>query len=151
MTCKNIYLGQDWTIEELNTSGFGSIYLAGPLNTNGKSWRNDFIKKIEKSGLQVTFLIPENKEKTLSKEEMFAWQKSAISSASVIVFWFPNGETNIQSLVEFGAWYKSERVFLGGNGPDVEYLDWAIHSEQKINASNTLDQLAERVVHWLLG
>jgi hypothetical protein len=150
MTCNIIRLGQDWTVEELNTSGFGSIYLAGPKSTENNSWRDDFIKKIKNTGLQITFLIPESTN-NLSQDESYAWQKSAISAASAVVFWFPNGIIDIQSLVEFGIWCKSERVFLGGNGPEIKFLDWMFHTEQKINAANTIEQLTERVVHWLLG
>ena len=157
MTCKQIYLGQNWSVEELNFSGLGSIYLAGP---KGNSWRFDFIKKIESLGFKVTFFIPELNGKLYggqlyngepSIEESFTWQKSAISSATAVVFWFPKGEIDPQSLVEFGAWCKSERVFLGGNGPEIKYLDWLFHTEQKLNAANSLDQLVERVVHWMMG
>jgi len=156
MACKYIYLGQDWSTSDLNSYGLGSIYLAGPINNPNNSWRLEFIKKISGLGLNVTFLIPDSKDvprlpKDDNQKDHFAWQKSAISAATAVVFWFPAGDLDPQSFVEFGAWCKSERIFLGGDGHEIEYLDWLLHTEQKINAANTLDQLAERVVHWIMG
>lgn len=156
MASKYIHLGQDWETEELNNFGLGSVYLAGPRNKTGKSWRQDLIKKIENSGLKLTFFIPEPKAQLRSGDilpkERFDWQKSAIASASAILFWFPLNEYDAQSLVEFGCWCKSERVFLGGDPcPEIEYLDWLLYNEQKIHATNTLEQLTERFVHWIMA
>ena len=159
MACKYIYLGQDWETEELNGFGIGSVYLAGPRNnealiTPNKSWRLDLIKKISSSGLQLTFLIPEpkNRGQEIPAEKRFKWQQSAMAAATAVLFWFPLNEHDAQSLVEFGCWCKSERVFLGGDpSPEMEYLDWLLNTEQKIRATNSLDQLTERFVHWILG
>ena len=156
MACKYIYLGQDWETEELNSFGIGSVYLAGPRNNPSKSWRLDLIKKISSCGLQMTFFVPEPKSQLRSgdilAEERFKWQQSAMAAATAVLFWFPLNEHDAQSLVEFGCWFKSERVLLGGDpSPEIEYLDWLLYTEQKIRATNTLDQLAERFVHWILG
>lgn len=158
MASKYIYLGQDWEIEDLNTTGFGSVYLAGPRNPQKDSWRLDFIKKVEKKGLSLTYLIPETKEElnggrcNIDYDDKIRWEDTSIACATAIVFWFPLKAGDMLSLVEFGNWYKSERVFLGGDpGEDLVYLDYLLHKEQKIHAVNTIDQLVERFIHWIMA
>jgi hypothetical protein len=46
MNCKKVYIGQEITQEDWDY-GIGSVYLAGPRNLKGKSWRIDLIQKIE--------------------------------------------------------------------------------------------------------
>jgi len=57
MACKYIYIGQKWTSSDLKI-GKGSIYLSGPRNRRGKSWRVDAINKIA-NAVEATLLIPE--------------------------------------------------------------------------------------------
>lgn len=163
MTSKCIYLCQDFVIEDLNVSGLGCIYLAGPRNKDGTSWRFDLIKKIEDLGLKVPFLIPEPSKNSqlancpdvsniITASKCFKWQHSAMAMATAIAFWFPKDATpSPDSFVQFGMWCKSERVFLGIEDTNYNYMDWLFHSEQKMTTSPTLDQLAERIVHWIMG
>lgn len=159
MASKYIYLGQNWETEELNSFGIGSVYLAGPRNHQAKSWRLDLINKIESTGLSLTYLIPEAKGQLdatglceLTIEERRWWKQISIACTTAIIFWFPDNVCDSQSFVEFGCWCKSERVFLGGDpGEELNYLDWILHNEQKIHAVNTLDQLTERFVHWVMA
>jgi hypothetical protein len=157
MISKKIYLCQELGFEDLNVAGLGSIYLAGPRDViDGESWRFDLIRKIEKLGVNVTFLIPElpNKSRTedILPHDRFNWQRNAISAATAIAFWFPKVMIpDPISIAEFGAWHKSERVFFGTEDPKMEYLDFIFHLEQKMHAANTLDQLADNIVHWIIG
>jgi hypothetical protein len=52
--------------------------------------------------------------------------------------------------VEFGAWHKAERIFLGQEDRDEnDYLDWLMYKKQNINCVNSMDKLIEMVTHWL--
>jgi hypothetical protein len=147
MTCKRYFIGSTLSQDDWNY-GLGSIYLAGPT----KSWKFDFIKKVEKEIHNAAFLIPETEnKKQLSDDEIFSWKKDAISVASIIVFWFPkNNISDIDSYVEFGYWCKSERVFYGReDNLSNKYLDWIFNKEQSLYPAETLDQLADMVIHWL--
>lgn len=157
MVCKKIYLGQELTQEDWDY-GMGSIYLGGPRNYKGKSWRLDLIDKIESSVSNVCILIPETQNQLkggankMPPQEQFAWQQLAMSVASAILFWFPNGLFNIQSCVEFGAWHKSERVFLGHDGTfyGLEYMDWLLNKEQRLYPAESMDQLVSMAIHWII-
>lgn len=153
MKCKKIYLGQKITQDDWDY-GIGSIYLAGSRHPTGKSWRLEAIKKIEDTNSPICLLIPETKEQLktgynkfqLAKE--FEWQRMAMSLASAIMFWYPDGVCSPQSYVEFGAWHKVERIFLGREHGH-EYLNWLLLTEQKLYPAENLDQLVEMVIHWL--
>lgn len=155
MLCKKIYFGQELDPDIWNY-GCGSIFLAGPRNKKGKSWRQAFIKKVEDSKMPVALLIPEthnqlkggfNKVKT---EDQFKWQHLAMSVASAIAFWYPAGVSSAQSYVEFGMWHKYERIFLGREKEsDTKYLEWLLHKEQLLYPAEDMDQLVEMVLHWI--
>lgn len=160
MTSRYIYLGEDWETEDLNSLGLGPVYLAGPRNPQGKSWRCELISKIEKSGVSLSYLIPETRAQLEvtglyrypNDEEAVKWQQTSMGCATAILFWFPAEAFDPKSLVDFGCWAKCERVFLGGDqSNNLEYLDRVFYSEQKMHAVNTLDQLAERFVHWIVS
>ena len=155
MRCKKIYIGQEIEQEDW-IYGSGSVYLAGPRNPKGKSWRLDFIKKLEDSGSAICVFVPESKNQLIGgfnkmpDVEKYKWQHLAISLASAIVFWYPAGIADSQSYVEFGSWHKVERIFLGREDPQsTQYLDWLLHHEQKLFPADNLDDLAEMVIHWL--
>jgi hypothetical protein len=155
MKCKRIYIGQEITPEDWNY-GIGSVYLAGPRNPKCKSWRVRFIQKIEQLGSPICLFIPESKNQLsggsckIHENNIFHWQHLAMSVASAILFWYPAGITNPQSYVEFGAWHKAERIFLGREDPEsTKYLDWLLHKEQRLYPAENADQLVEMVGHWL--
>jgi hypothetical protein len=155
MNCKKMYIGQELTHEDWDY-GIGSVYLAGPRNPKGKSWRVDLIQKLEESGCPICIFVPESKNQLkggFSKVHHFdryQWQHMVISLASTIVFWFPSGCSDAQSYVEFGAWHKAERIFLGQEDRDEnDYLDWLMYKKQNINCVNSMDKLIEMVTHWL--
>ena len=155
MNYKKLYLGQE--IEQEDWSfGLGSMYLAGPRNPKGKSWRLEFIEKVENIGTPVSFFIPETKSQLKGGfnksylDDVYDWQHMAISLASIIVFWYPVGVIDTQSYVEFGAWSKSERIFVGReNNHHNQYIDWLLHKEQKLFPAESMDELVDMVIHWL--
>jgi len=155
MSCKKIYIGQELTQEDWDY-GMGSVYLAGPRNPKGKSWRVDIIDKIEKATSGVCILIPETEDQlkgglsNILPNDQFAWQHLAMSVASTILFWFPHGVFNAQSCVEFGAWHKSEKVFLGHEPYGAEYMDWLLNKEQSLYPAESMDQLVSMAIHWII-
>lgn len=155
MASEYIYLGQDWETSQLTKFGLGSVYLAGPRNSQRRSWRLDLIDKLEKTGVSLTYMIPETLEELNNKnlnivKNSLQWCRSAISCTSAILFWFPKGNLDTISLVDFGAWCKSERVFVGGDADNLSYIDFVFHSEQKLNICKTQDELVERFISWIL-
>lgn len=155
MKCKKVYIGQDLTPKEWSY-GLGSVYLAGPRNNSDKSWRLELMKKLEDTGTPMCFLIPESKHQLnggLNKTplpEMYKWQHLGISVATCILWWFPADTIDVQSYVEFGAWHKVERIFIGREKAEGnEYLDWLLHKEQLLYPAESMDQLVEMTVHWL--
>lgn len=155
MKCRKIYIGQDLSQDDWNY-GLGSVYLAGPRKPKGKSWRLDIIKKFEDTKIPMCLFVPETNNQLkggFSKAhqfDRFKWQNFAMSVASVLVFWFPADCHDQQSYVEFGAWHKTERVFLGREDGNVnQYLDWLLYKEHKLYPASDMDQLVEMVAHWM--
>lgn len=155
MKCRKLYIGQDVEHEDWNY-GLGSVYLAGPRNPKGKSWRLDLIKKLEDTQIPICLLIPETKNQLkggftkIPETERYQWQYMAMSVATTILFWYPSGCSDAQSYVEFGSWHKAERIFMGREDKNENsYLDWLLHKEQKLFPAEDTDQLVEMVSHWL--
>lgn len=158
MTCKHIGLGDNWELEDFTNFGLGSIYLAGPRNHIGHSWRSDFFNKIERLGVDVTIVSPEPSiyydtfAETITPE-MYLWRKKAIACVTTIVFWWPKNTIDMISGVEFGNWYKEERVFVGCEEitASSSYIDWVYYKEHLMHPSKSINDLVENVVKWLLG
>ena len=155
MNCKKVYLGQEVESDDWNY-GLGSVYLAGPRNSKGISWRLNLISKLQNSGTPMTIFIPETKNQlkygynNASKDSIFEWQRSTMAIASSIIFWFPKGFQDDQSFAEFRHWHKSETIFLGREiGANTEYLEWLFHKEQHLYPADTLDQISEMFLHWI--
>lgn len=155
MNCKKIYLGQEIESEDWSY-GLGSVYLCGPRNPKGKSWRLDLISKLENSGTPMTIFIPETKNQLkggfnkVDKNKVFDWQRSAMAISTAIIFWYPKGVFDDQSFAEFGLWHKSERIFLGREvGANTEYLEWLLYKEQLLYPADNLDQVTEMFLHWI--
>lgn len=155
MNSRKLYLGQEIESGDWNY-GLGSVYLAGPRNTKGKSWRLDIISKLENSETPISIFIPETKNQLqnglnkVSKNKMFDWQQSAMAIATSIIFWFPKDVHDDQSFAEFGLWHKSERIFLGRElGAQIEYLEWLFYKEQSLYPAESLDQIVEMFLHWV--
>lgn len=154
MNSKKIYLGQDVDSNDWNY-GLGSVYLAGPRNSYGKSWRLDLISKIEESEIPLTILIPETKNQLKSNninkiDNEFNWKTSSMAVATSILFWYPKDFNDYQSFIDFGIWHKSERIFLGREpGSPTEYLEWLFYKEQLLYPADDLDQIVEMFTHWI--
>ena len=156
MTKKTFFAGDIITPEDCSF-GLGSIYLAGP----GYDWRDKLIDKINcdcsifnhwpaiNTGKKLINL----NNKTTCKipyTQTWQWEAMAMSMASVIVFWFPKNEIDEKSLVDFGIWSNSERVFLGiENKSEGSYPAHLLYQNHRLYPAETLDQLAEMVTHWM--
>jgi hypothetical protein len=153
MTKKTFSVGQEITAEDCSF-GLGSIYLAGP----GQNWKDEFIKKIDcdctilndSSYPRIPSQYQTNNIKFLPYTQIYQWESMAMSMASLIVFWFPENEVCEKSLVDFGIWANSERVFLGiENKKGDSYLAHLLYQNHRLYPAETLDQLVEMVTHWL--
>lgn len=153
MNCKIIYLGQDVSSDDWNY-GLGSVYLAGPRNKKGKSWRLDLISKLEKSNIPLAIFVPETEiqlnDNIYQKNNLYCWQHSTMAISTSIIFWYPKDIYDDQSFADFGLWHKSERIFLGREpGAQIEYLEWLFYKEQLLYPAETLDQIVEMCLHWI--
>ena len=136
--------------------GSGSIFLAGPRNRKGKSWRIDAINKIALAGIEATLFIPESVSQLkggfcrLSKEDKNKWQKFAIASATAIIFWYPKDGSEDVGAADLKAWCRSDKVFVGKD-PENENSDMAslLAGNTKANISSSIDELIDRLVNKL--
>jgi hypothetical protein len=155
MKCKKVYLGQELTPQEWSY-GLGSVYLAGPRNQKESSWRLEAMQKLEGAGSPLSFLIPESRHQLKGGfnktplPERYKWQHLGMSVATCILWWFPADVIDAQSYVEFGAWSKAERNFLGREKAEGnEYLDWLLHKDHLLYPAENMDQLVQMVIHWI--
>jgi len=155
MTCKKVYIGQELKDEDL-VYGIGSVYLGGPRNTKGKSWRLDFIKGFERAKADCVLFIPETYNQLKGgfnknpAQDRYQWEHMTISVASVILFWYPADVIDVQSSAQFGSWYKSERTFCGTENPDHEqYIHWLYKKQHKMYPCGSPDELIDMVVRWM--
>jgi len=154
MACKYIYIGQKWTSSDLKI-GKGSIYLSGPRNRRGKSWRVDAINKIA-NAVEATLLIPEGANQLkggfcrVDKEEKNRWQKFAIGSAAAIAFWYPKDAVDDLGPIDLEAWANSAKVFIGkdpqNQTPTITKL---AETHPHVTISDSLEGLVERLTNWL--
>jgi hypothetical protein len=151
---KYIYVGQKWTAADVKV-GNGSVYIGGPRNRKGKSWRVDFINKLAEIGITGSLFIPEGPGQLkggfcrIDKDEKNKWQKFAAASASAIVFWFPSDASDDIGALDLKAWYKSDRVFIGKDPSNTTAIVDEISKEPNIIISDSLDGVVERVSVWL--
>lgn len=136
--------------------GNGSVYLAGPRNRKGKSWRVDAVNKIAKAGLQCTIFIPESVGQLkggfcrLDKEEKSKWQKFAIASATTVLFWYPPDASEDVGVADLKAWCKSERVFIGRDPENkTQVVEDLMQNDQNVVVVNSLDALVEKMAAWV--
>lgn len=113
--------------------GEKSIFLAGPTPRNNKvvSWRKQAIKYLEELNYDGIVYIPEYStwETRGNYEDQVMWERNALTSAKVILFWIPREIPDMIGLttnVEFGYWLHSNKVIYGrpDNAEKIKYLDW---------------------------
>ena len=113
--------------------GEKSIFLAGPTPRSNKvvSWRKQAIKYLEELNYDGIVYIPEYStwETRGNYEDQVMWERNALTSAKVILFWIPREIPDMIGLttnVEFGYWLHSNKVIYGrpDNAEKIKYLDW---------------------------
>lgn len=145
MVCKNIYLGQKWTSADLKF-GSGTVFLAGPRNNKGKSWRIDAINKIGASGIECTIFIPEGVGQLkggfcrISREDQLRWQRFAVSASHHVLFWFPKEEAEDIGAIDIAAWAKSDRILVG---KDPENTNEKLSKFE--NISDSIEELIKKL------
>lgn len=130
--------------------GEKSIFLAGPT-PRGKeieSWRNDACKYLEENGFDGIVYVPEYStwKPKADYVDQAAWEREALTNASVIVFWIPRELPNMPAFttnVEFGYWLHSGKVLYGrpDSASKIKYLDWLYKVDTGLEPFNNIDDL----------
>ena len=74
------------------------------------------------------------------------WEREALSSASVIVFWVPREFPDMPAFttnVEFGYWIHTGKILYGrpNNAEKIKYLDWLYKTDTNNEPYNNLEEL----------
>jgi hypothetical protein len=130
--------------------GQKSIFLAGPTprGENIESWRTDACQFLEDSGFDGIVYVPEYstwRSKT-DYVDQAQWERDALASASVIVFWIPRtlpGMPAFTTNVEFGYWIHSGKILYGrpDEAKKIKYLDWLYKTDTNKEPYDSLEQL----------
>lgn len=130
--------------------GQKSIFLAGPTprGENIESWRTDACQFLEDSGFDGIVYVPEYstwRSKT-DYVDQAQWERDALASASVIVFWIPRTLPDMPAFttnVEFGYWIHSGKILYGrpDEAKKIKYLDWLYKTDTNKEPYDSLEQL----------
>jgi hypothetical protein len=130
--------------------GQKSIFLAGPTprGENIESWRTDACHFLEDSGFDGIVYVPEYstwRSKT-DYVDQAQWERDALASASVIVFWIPRTLPDMPAFttnVEFGYWIHSGKILYGrpDEAKKIKYLDWLYKTDTNKEPYDSLEQL----------
>lgn len=116
-----------------------TIFLAGGTSRTdvSSSWRKEALMLLEKNKFDGNVIVPEPRNGFLSKEifnkkEQISWEREMMARANVIIFWFDrcmdkhsaNYLPCLTSNIEFGEWFKSEKVVLGisNESDNMDYI-----------------------------
>ncbi len=135
--------------------GQKGIFLAGPTprDKNIISWRMDAVEMLKEFGFDGVVYVPEY-EGLQGREDytdQAAWEREALSEASVIVFWVPRELETMPAFttnVEFGYWINRNKIVYGR--PDkarkIKYLDWLYDIDYMKKPYNNLPDLLKRSI-----
>lgn len=94
------------------------VFLGGSCKKFGKDWRMDFYKTFEK--YDITFINPKREDfpdpdqDPMAHAKQVQWERDALRSCDVAIFWLGGGLHNQASRVEIGfALGKDKEVFIG--------------------------------------
>jgi hypothetical protein len=141
--------------------GEKSIFLAGPTprSVNVKSWRPDAVKILNSLNFDGIVYVPEREfdDRTFDYDKQVWWEREALYSASVIVFWIPRTLPDMPAFttnVEFGYWLgKAKEKVLYGRPNEAEknrYLDWLYQTETNSEPTNNLEDTLKEAVNVLI-
>lgn len=135
--------------------GNKSIFLAGPTprEVETPSWRDDACRILEEIGFDGIVYEPEYSTKVAKESyvDQAMWEREALTSASLIVFWVPRDLPKMPAFttnVEFGYWIHSGKILYGrpDDAEKVRYLDWLYELDYKKEPFNDLRKLLEEAV-----
>ncbi len=135
--------------------GQKSIFLAGPTprNEDVKTWRKEACAFIEKCGFDGVVYTPEYSSwKPLADyNHQVMWERTALSNASVIVFWIPREFPDMPGYttnVEFVYWIHTGKVLYGRpeNAAKKKYLDWLYKIDTGKDPYTSLEELLSNAV-----
>lgn len=115
---KIIYARQKFDLDEARKS---SIMLCGPtprFEYPYPSWRPDALRFLDNFDYGGLVFVPEdeNGQLAVSYTDQVEWEESALTAATVILFWIARKIPEMPGFVtndEFGTWKKSGKVVLG--------------------------------------
>jgi hypothetical protein len=133
--------------QENMTSGLGTIFLA---SKNINNWHDKFYNAIVKSYIKTTIIS--NKYLTINhSEKYYEWDRTHMLLSQVVCFWFDKPE-DVQSMVQFGSYLKTDGIFYGRNPESknsFDYLDWIFWKEHNLYPAESVEELADMVIHWM--
>jgi nucleoside 2-deoxyribosyltransferase len=141
--------------------GKKSIFLAGPTPRSAdiETWRTEAIKILEDYGFDGVVYVPEREfdDRTFDYIEQVEWEREALFSADVIVFWIPREIKTMPGFttnVEFGYCLGKHHNYVLYGRPDNSeknrYLDWLYEEATLREPYNNLKELLTNAADWLL-
>lgn len=129
-----------------------SIFLAGPTPRSSEivSWRKEAVELLKSLNFDGVVYVPEKEFEDGQYDyiSQAGWERSALYSAGIIVFWVPRELPHMPAFttnVEFGYWLakdKSKVVFgRPDNAQKVKYLDWLYKEETQKTPHTSLKAL----------
>jgi len=133
--------------------GEKSIFLAGPTprSSDVETWRKEAIHILNDLGFDGIVYVPEfnNEDRTFDLIKQVWWEREALFSSSVIVFWIPRSDVLLgyTTNIEFGYWMAKDKGKVIYGRPDNSiknnYLDWLYQTETQKEAIKDLKELLE--------
>ena len=133
--------------------GEKSIFLAGPTprSSDVETWRKEAIHILNDLGFDGIVYVPEfnNEDRTFDLIKQVWWEREALFSSSVIVFWIPRSDVlpGYTTNIEFGYWMAKDKGKVIYGRPDNSiknnYLDWLYQTETQKEAIKDLKELLE--------
>lgn len=132
-----------------------SIFLAGPTprSTDVKSWRPEFIERLDSMNFDCTVLVPETASGWWLEnyDQQCQWEYDHLHKADLIAFWVPRDLDTMPGFttnIEFGYWVTDPKTIYGrpNSAPKTRYLDWLYKKEHNVLPCESMDVLVHDLV-----
>lgn len=143
--------------DEQVLKGKKSIFLAGPTprSIDVETWRKEAIEILDNLGFDGIVYVPEREfdDRTFDYNNQVWWEREALYSSTVIVFWIPRTMPTMPAFttnVEYGYWLAKDSSKVIYGRPDEseknKYLDWLYETETNKKPINNLNELLSEAV-----